>query len=519
MNKVTMLPMLIGLILCSFAFHTNAQTELKPNGLAGKKLFLDFYTPNKGQNSNSESFFNNMTDGFELNYQRYISRWLNVAFPLKVGVIQPVEQLNRSYILGFDGIIQVHPLQDRRRFSPYGLVGVGGSSEQFEDTFVQVPVGIGANVQLWGSTYLNLQSEYRHSFQPNRSNFQHGVGLLIIWGQDEIPEEITDTDEDGVLDEEDQCPETPGLAELFGCPDTDLDGIADIEDQCPEIPGRLVTLGCPDRDEDGIADADDECPDQAGIEKLAGCPELDRDEDGITDDVDKCPDEPGTKMAMGCPDGDGDGVPDKDDKCPYDIGTFANFGCPDATTTAPVTGGIADADNDGVVDKDDNCPNIAGSPANKGCPLTETISTTTYPTTTSPVVTTTTAPVITNDYNQYATSRTLLLDIVYFETASHNLDTEDMDKMNEVVAIMKGYPNYELYVYGHTDDRDNSNSNMKLSENRALACYNYLVRKGVDPLRISHKGFGELEPASENDTEMGRQLNRRVALMVIDRTE
>ncbi len=514
MNKVTVLPMLIGLFICSFVLSINAQTELKPNGLAGKKLFLDFYTPNKKIASDGEKL--RMTDGFELNYQRYISRWVNVVFPLKVGVIQIPGELNRSYMLGFDGVVQVHPLKDRRRFSPYGLIGVGGTSEQFEETFIQVPVGIGANIKLWASTYLNLQTEYRHSFQDNRSNLHHGVGLLIIWGQDEIPSEITDTDKDGVPDTEDQCPETPGLADLYGCPDTDLDGIADIEDQCPEIPGRLVTLGCPDRDEDGIADNDDECPDEAGIEKLNGCPDKDSDGDGIGDDVDKCPDVAGTNAAMGCPDRDGDGVADADDKCPDELGTFANFGCPKAGVVA--SGGIQDADNDGIVDKDDSCPNLAGPASNKGCPITAPTTTTvvTSPSTVSSTSTVTASPPINNTLNQYATSRTLLLDIIYFESASHNLDTEDIQKLDEVIAIMQGYPNYELYVYGHTDDKDNSNSNMRLSENRAQACYNYITRK-VDASRVTYKGFGESEPASENSSEAGRQLNRRVALMVIDR--
>lgn len=514
MNKVTVLPMLIGLFLCSFALSSNAQTELKPNGLAGKKLFLDFYTPNQSLASDGESF--GLTDGFELTYQRYVSRWLNVAFPLKVGVIKIPGDLNRSWMLGFDGVVQIHPLQDRRKFSPYGLVGVGGSSEQFEDTFIQLPVGIGANIKLWQGTFLNLQSEYRQSFQDNRSNFHHGIGLLIMWGQDEIPSEITDTDKDGVIDVEDQCPETPGLADLYGCPDTDLDGIADIEDLCPEIPGRLVTLGCPDRDEDGIADNDDECPDEAGIEKLNGCPAKDSDGDGIGDDVDKCPEIAGTNAAMGCPDRDGDGVADADDKCPDQLGTFANFGCPKEEIA---TGGIQDQDNDGIVDKDDSCPNLAGPASNRGCPITSS-STPIFsdPVPAPPVTTTvsTSRPSINNNLNQYATSRTLLLDIVYFESASHNLDPEDISKLDEVIAIMQGYPNYELFVFGHTDDKDNSAANLRLSENRAQACYNYITRS-VDASRVNYKGFGETEPASENSSEAGRQLNRRVALMVIDR--
>mgnify|MGYP006085767185 FL=1 len=89
-----------------------------------------------------------------------------------------------------------------------------------------------------------------------------------------------DTDDDGIYDSKDGCPETYGLEEFNGCPDSDLDGIQDSEDECPDEYGLAEFNGCPDIDEDGIPDHEDECPDEYGLEAFNGCPETEtRDED------------------------------------------------------------------------------------------------------------------------------------------------------------------------------------------------------------------------------------------------
>lgn len=100
-------------------------------------------------------------------------------------------------------------------------------------------------------------------------------------------------------------------------PDLDKDGILNAEEQCPREGGDVVRLrgpfyGCPkrDSDEDGVMDHVDACPDKPGIPTLDpatnGCPPNDRDHDGIPNDVDKCPDAPetynGFEDADGCPD-------------------------------------------------------------------------------------------------------------------------------------------------------------------------------------------------------------------------
>ena len=123
-----------------------------------------------------------------------------------------------------------------------------------------------------------------------------------------------DTDEDGPVDSQDQCPGTAGKPELGGCPDADNDNVRDGDDQCPTTPGKPQHNGCPDRDNDNIRDGDDRCPDQGGPPQHRGC--ADTDGDGVADPDDRCQGAKGSVAHKGCPDGDGDGLADVDDKCP-----------------------------------------------------------------------------------------------------------------------------------------------------------------------------------------------------------
>ena len=186
--------------------------------------------------------------------------------------------------------------------------------------------GLGLALWLTENVGISWRSTYKQSFEDVRddmpSHMQHFLGLTFKFGG-------KDTDNDGIYDKDDACPEVAGLKEFKGCPDTDGDGITDLSDACPETPGPVEFNGCPDTDGDGIVDKDDACPDVAGPKSLNGCP--DADGDGIADKSDKCPQVKGPKENGGCPwpDTDGDGVLDKDDKCVDVKGTIANKGCPE----------------------------------------------------------------------------------------------------------------------------------------------------------------------------------------------
>jgi outer membrane protein OmpA-like peptidoglycan-associated protein len=108
--------------------------------------------------------------------------------------------------------------------------------------------------------------------------------------------------------------------------DRDNDGVLDEADDCPKIPGLLALNGCPDRDKDGIKDSEDDCPDDFGLKINNGCPDMDGD--GIIDKNDECPKVPGLKNFRGCPDTVGDGLQDAFDDSPKEYGCLMNKGCP-----------------------------------------------------------------------------------------------------------------------------------------------------------------------------------------------
>jgi outer membrane protein OmpA-like peptidoglycan-associated protein len=164
----------------------------------------------------------------------------------------------------------------------------------------------------------------------------------------------------------------PGLARGYGAPDIRsilTIGWAQPRPDVAEEPEPEPT----DRDGDGLLDDDDDCPDDPedadGFEDGDGCPDPDNDDDGIPDASDDCPNDPEDHDAFedgdGCPDpdNDGDGLPDVRDGCPNQAEDFDDFedenGCPDP-----------DNDGDGVLDGDDRCPLDPGRPEDGGCPRT-----------------------------------------------------------------------------------------------------------------------------------------------------
>lgn len=183
----------------------------------------------------------------------------------------------------------------------------------------------------------NFSRSFNDFYQSSdyEGTFKHqllgGTLGIFIGKQFDQKIQIKDTDKDGIADENDFCPDEPGL--LNGCPDKDGDGIADRYDKCPDIPGIAKYDGCPipDSDKDGLNDEEDNCPDTPGLKKYNGCPAPDTDNDGINDEEDSCPNVAGVARYNGCPvpDADKDGVNDEEDKCPDEPGSKSNNGCPD----------------------------------------------------------------------------------------------------------------------------------------------------------------------------------------------
>lgn len=270
-----------------------------------------------------------------------------------------------------------------------------------------------------------------------------------------------------------------GLVIKFGGTDTDGDGVYDKEDACPDVAGLAEFNGCPDADGDGIKDSDDACPNTAGLAAMNGCP--DSDGDGVADKDDMCPNAKGTKANKGCPDTDGDGVVDKDDKCASVAGPAANGGCP-----------WPDTDGDGILDKDDKCPKVAGVASEMGCP--------------EAVIT----EEATKELNEYAKA-------ILFNLGKTSFKPGVTKELDAIVKVMNDNPKATFVIEGHTDSSGSATLNLRISEKRAIAVRDYLVRKGVDTTRLDAVGYGEGEPVATNKTRAGRAKNRRVIVKVTNK--
>ncbi|WP_299115684.1 OmpA family protein [uncultured Winogradskyella sp.] len=240
-------------------------------------------------------------------------------------------KVNDLTYYGVDGRVSYSFMKLIKSKSLDPSLGVGGGYTWLDE------IGAGTLNGSVGLTYwfsdkvgLNAQSTYKHAFEDYLpKHFQHSIGVTFKFGG-------TDTDGDGIYDQDDACPEEAGLEIFNGCPDSDNDGIQDSKDDCPNTAGLAEFNGCPDGDGDGVMDKDDKCPTVAGLKSLMGCP--DADGDGVADGDDNCPNESGPAANNGCPwpDTDGDGILDKDDKCPNEAGTAANNGCPEVKPTQEV---------------------------------------------------------------------------------------------------------------------------------------------------------------------------------------
>jgi len=120
-----------------------------------------------------------------------------------------------------------------------------------------------------------------------------------------------------------------------------------------------------------------------------------------------------------------------------------------------------------------------------------------------------------NDSSRPADTTTWFnFDRLLFDTNSSTLQPASQEQLNNIVAIMKAYPNMNAKIGGYTDNTGDPAANQTLSENRAKNVMDGIVAGGVDPSRLQSQGYGEQYPVGDNSTPEGRQQNRRISLLV-----
>jgi outer membrane protein OmpA-like peptidoglycan-associated protein len=307
--------------------------------------------------------------------------------------------------------------------------------------------------------------------------------------QDGCPD--LDNDRDGVLDVSDDCLNEPGDLSAFGCPDADQDSVADQQDMCPSVAGSATLAGCSDSDGDLIVDEQDSCPQEKGSAAFSGCADLDGDL--IADVQDACPSKAGPRTQDGCPDSDGDTIADQWDACPTEAEDPDGFeeqdGCPEP-----------DNDMDAVLDASDQCPSQIedglGSAPQDGCPNTKQVT--------------------------LSGDSIFVMGTIYFDTNKASLQKRSHALLDEVAAVLLSHPELtQIEIQGHTDDQGDDKFNARLSSRRAKEVQEYLIKKGVDPSRLSSTGYGEASPliavAGLNKQELrdAREKNRRVEFKIV----
>ncbi|MBI3235882.1 MAG: PD40 domain-containing protein [Bacteroidetes bacterium] len=103
---------------------------------------------------------------------------------------------------------------------------------------------------------------------------------------------------------------------------------------------------------------------------------------------------------------------------------------------------------------------------------------------------------------------------IFFETGKFELKKESFIELDRLVEILKNNPKLTIEVGGHTDNVGVRKSNITLSENRAKAVFDYLVSKGIVAARLTNKGYGDLSPIADNNTDAGRAENRRTEFTI-----
>ena len=104
----------------------------------------------------------------------------------------------------------------------------------------------------------------------------------------------------------------------------------------------------------------------------------------------------------------------------------------------------------------------------------------------------------------------LALENIKFESGRTDLTGESYAELEKLYKFLEENPDLSLDVFGHTDSSGDANTNLSISEKRAKAVLDYLLKRGVDEGRVKSRGFGESYPLASNATSIGRQKNRRV---------
>jgi outer membrane protein OmpA-like peptidoglycan-associated protein len=119
--------------------------------------------------------------------------------------------------------------------------------------------------------------------------------------------------------------------------------------------------------------------------------------------------------------------------------------------------------------------------------------------------------------DRIAIGTTVRLNNIFFDFDKATLRPESMTELNAVVEFLKTNPTVKIEIAGHTDSKGSDAYNLSLSDGRAAAVRSYLLEQWIDVDRVTSRGYGESVPVATNETDQGRQENRRVEFTILEK--
>jgi outer membrane protein OmpA-like peptidoglycan-associated protein len=110
----------------------------------------------------------------------------------------------------------------------------------------------------------------------------------------------------------------------------------------------------------------------------------------------------------------------------------------------------------------------------------------------------------------------MVLRNIFFDTGKFDLKGQSLVELKKLLNLLNENPEINIEIRGHTDNTGGEEFNMQLSQNRARAVFDFLVAEGISRDRLRYKGYGFSEPLSDNESEEGRQRNRRTEIKILD---
>ncbi|HEX2113558.1 MAG TPA: OmpA family protein [Alphaproteobacteria bacterium] len=108
----------------------------------------------------------------------------------------------------------------------------------------------------------------------------------------------------------------------------------------------------------------------------------------------------------------------------------------------------------------------------------------------------------------------LTLGNVLFQTDSAELVPGAAQQMDQLATVLRQHPDYTVEIDGFTDSTGSDAYNLALSQRRAESVRRELALRGINPSRLTARGHGEASPVASNETDLGRQMNRRVEVLI-----